>query len=162
MAWRIYTTYQSSTYADWSYLLTTIALQSHLELWLGIMAANLPMMGQLFRASAIKSIFSKISNSGYFSRGTNRRHTTQDSANSKMFRNTRKKFEQIEGESKSSTEISLAKMMAQPDDDLEHGLGSHPSSKGIRRGVEVRVESVSKEQNHEASRHLAPRASPWR
>jgi hypothetical protein len=34
----------------WSYLIVTTALQSHLELWLGIMAANLPMMASYSRS----------------------------------------------------------------------------------------------------------------
>lgn len=43
-AWRISTIVESTKTLDWSYILLTTALQSHLELWLGIIAANLPMM----------------------------------------------------------------------------------------------------------------------
>jgi hypothetical protein len=47
-AWRVYTTVESTKTMDWSYILLTTALQSHLELWLGILAANLPMMSPIF------------------------------------------------------------------------------------------------------------------
>lgn len=47
-AWRIVTTVESTKTLDWSYMLLTIGLQSHLELWLGILAANLPMMSTIF------------------------------------------------------------------------------------------------------------------
>ncbi|KAF2726515.1 hypothetical protein EJ04DRAFT_398336, partial [Polyplosphaeria fusca] len=48
-AWRIVTTVESMKTLDWSYVLATVALQSHLELWLGILAANLPMMSPIFK-----------------------------------------------------------------------------------------------------------------
>ncbi|ORY10763.1 hypothetical protein BCR34DRAFT_470403, partial [Clohesyomyces aquaticus] len=48
MAWRVHTTLLYIRTLDWSYVLGTLALQTHLELWLGILAANLPLMGPLF------------------------------------------------------------------------------------------------------------------
>jgi hypothetical protein len=48
MAWRIQSTVVSTKESDWNYGLYTTALQSHLELWLGIIAANLPTLAPLF------------------------------------------------------------------------------------------------------------------
>ncbi|KAF1831501.1 hypothetical protein BDW02DRAFT_454480, partial [Decorospora gaudefroyi] len=47
-SWRIVTTVESTKTPDWSYILLTIGLQSHLECWLGILAANLPVMNPVF------------------------------------------------------------------------------------------------------------------
>jgi hypothetical protein len=70
---------------DWSYILLTTALQSHLELWLGILAANLPMMSPIFtrllspalsswvrsmKSSWISKSFSKGSSSGSSAKST--------------------------------------------------------------------------------------------
>ena len=143
MAWRIYTTYETSINPDWSYMIVTIALQCHLELWLGIIAANLPMMGYLFnkQVSPIVSFFSKLRSTGYFSRLTGRSGATQDSSNSKLSRNQRRKFEHISKVSKESITIPLTDVVAQSPSDLESGYKSGPSIGGIRRGVEVRVDS---------------------
>ena len=48
MAWRIQSTVASTTDPDWNYTLYITALQSHLELWLGIISANLPTLAPLF------------------------------------------------------------------------------------------------------------------
>ena len=58
MAWRIQSTVASTANPDWNYTLYITALQSHLELWLGIIAANLPTLAPLFNKfikPAIKS-----------------------------------------------------------------------------------------------------------
>ena len=58
MAWRIQSTVASTADPDWNYTLYITALQSHLELWLGIIAANLPTLAPLFNKfikPAIKS-----------------------------------------------------------------------------------------------------------
>ncbi|KAF2458351.1 hypothetical protein BDY21DRAFT_342242 [Lineolata rhizophorae] len=48
MAWRIQSTVAASNQPDWNIALYTTALQSHLEVWLGIIAANLPTLAPLF------------------------------------------------------------------------------------------------------------------
>lgn len=83
-AWRIVTTVESTKTIDWSYMLLTIALQSHLELWLGILAANLPMMSTIFTrlispklktwVSSVKS--SWISKSSWVSKSATEKSTT--------------------------------------------------------------------------------------
>lgn len=47
MTWRIQTTVQGSKDVDWNYGLYITALQSQLEIWLGIIAANLPTLAPL-------------------------------------------------------------------------------------------------------------------
>ncbi|KAF2199992.1 hypothetical protein GQ43DRAFT_359150, partial [Delitschia confertaspora ATCC 74209] len=48
MAWRIQTTVEFTKTFEWSQNLVKVALQSHLEVWLVIMAANLPTVAPLF------------------------------------------------------------------------------------------------------------------
>lgn len=47
MAWRIQITYQSANGSDAQYFLYYIALQSHLELWLGTICASLPTLAPI-------------------------------------------------------------------------------------------------------------------
>ncbi|KAF2180459.1 hypothetical protein K469DRAFT_592708 [Zopfia rhizophila CBS 207.26] len=66
MAWRIQTTVESMKSIEWSYFLVTIALQSFLEVWLGLMAANLPVMAPVFTkviTPAVKRSFKSWSSS---------------------------------------------------------------------------------------------------
>jgi hypothetical protein len=71
----------------------------------------------------------------------------EGSANS----NLRKKFEQISGDSRESIEIPLGKMMVHSQDDLESGLGTEARPNKIYCDVEVRVDSVTREHNYQAS-----------
>ena len=60
MSWRIQSTVVLSKDPDWNYGLYITALQSQLEIWLGIVAANLPTLAPLisrFITPAIRSYF---------------------------------------------------------------------------------------------------------
>jgi hypothetical protein len=67
MSWRIQSTVVLSKDPDWNYGLFITALQSHLEIWLGIIAANLPTLAPLLSrliAPAIRSYFKGQSSTG--------------------------------------------------------------------------------------------------
>ncbi|ORY11109.1 hypothetical protein BCR34DRAFT_601561 [Clohesyomyces aquaticus] len=50
MTWRLYITAKSGDPADFSYTLYMVALLCHLELWLGLLATNFPVIAPLFPA----------------------------------------------------------------------------------------------------------------
>jgi hypothetical protein len=120
MAWRLYTTYESSKTTDWSYIIVTTALQSHLELWLGMMAANLPMMGHLLKkgVSGVSSTIRMIrSPSGNLSNES--RSTQSWFSGLKISRNSKKRARETE---EGFVELPLGQMGAQyTDDNLELG-----------------------------------------
>lgn len=60
MIWRLITT-SSNEEPDLVYDLYTLALQSHLELWLGIIAANLPVLGPLLSRLKLSKITEYLS-----------------------------------------------------------------------------------------------------
>ncbi|KAI0095751.1 hypothetical protein GGR51DRAFT_544669 [Nemania sp. FL0031] len=62
MSWRLYTTSHDSK-PDLVYDLYILALQSHLELWLGIIAANLPTLGPLIGHISNMKFIQKLSSS---------------------------------------------------------------------------------------------------
>lgn len=126
MSWRVYTTWQSSQTRDWSHLIVTTALQSHLELWLGIMAANLPMMGSLLRkcAGPISSTYTKLSTGAYLPWATNGSRSIGD--NSKQPAASRKKFERIGGESEESMAVPLGNIINTRTYDVETGFIDEP------------------------------------
>lgn len=124
MAWRIYHTWQTSQNPDWSVTIVTTALQSHLELWLGIMAANLPMMGHLFKRAAapITTIYSRMSTR--FTRNTQRSTVKIDSNHSKSSGNSRRKFGHSL-DSQESMEIPLGRVETHAHaDDVEAKAGA--------------------------------------
>ena len=95
MAWRIQSTVARATDLDWNYNLYTTALQSQLELWLGIIAANLPTLAPLisrFIKPALKNYFGSR---GFFKKpptGTKHLPRTFGSRDSTM---TREKFNRL-------------------------------------------------------------------
>ncbi len=71
MTWRIHSTVRATKEKDWNYGLYITALQSLLELWLGIIAANLPTLAPLTSQlimPKIKSYFNSIGSKGPSSR----------------------------------------------------------------------------------------------
>ena len=151
MAWRIYHTWQTSQTTDWSSTIVTTALQSHLELWLGIMAANLPMMGHLFKRAAapVTTLVSKMSTR--FTRHTQHSAIKVDSGHSKSSGNSRRKFGHSL-DSQESMEIPLGTIETHAHaDDVEAKAGAlyqqnhvqHETSQvpgAVWRSYEVRVD----------------------
>lgn len=164
MAWRIYTTYESTKTTDWSYLIVTTALQSHLELWLGILAANLPMMGHLIKAWSpiIRSTFRKLkSGGGHF---TDDSWSTQPSSSSwKISRKSKKTFEAMNEDSATlplrKTPVTGTTTIA----DVELGLlprrnkVNENNQNQIWRGVDFHVDSLSREEHHDTASPLEQR-----
>lgn len=169
MAWRIYTTYESTKTTDWSYLIVTTALQSHLELWLGILAANLPMMGHLIKSWSpiIQSTLSKLKGGGgYF---TDDSWSMQPSSSSwKSSRKSKKTFEALKEDS-ATLPLKKAPVTGTTVADVE--LGSLPShnkvnennKNSIWRGVDVHVDSLSRDEHHDTASPLdqGQARSPW-
>lgn len=155
MAWRIYTTYESTKTTDWSYLLVTTALHSHLESWLGILAANLPMMGDLMKSCSpiIRSTLSKLkSGGGYF---TDDSWSSKPSSNWKPLRKAKKTFEGI-NEDPATLPLKIRPVTG-PRTVTDVELGSFPdrnkideSNKNkIWRGFDFHVDSLSEEEHRE-------------
>jgi hypothetical protein len=117
-------------------MLLTVALQSHLELWLGIVAANLPMMNPVMAkivSPVVISAKSWASRSFSSSQGFS---SKQECLGSSAFSSrVRKKFSHIP-EGNRSMEIPM--------------IGMEPN--GIRRDVEVNVTSEDS-PNSQRSRH---------
>jgi hypothetical protein len=139
-AWRIASTVQSTKTVDWSYILIDIALQSHLEIWLGIISANLPMMSPLLTKilmPAVSGFLKSLSSRGYGSSGG----AKQSHDESNISASRRKRFRQLE-EGTESMESPLAA--------IDTGIGRHANFRDddrrplaptnlIRKDVEIQV-----------------------
>ncbi|TGO61807.1 hypothetical protein BCON_0024g00070 [Botryotinia convoluta] len=140
-AWRIYTTAESTKSLDWSWFIVTIALQSHLELWLDIIAANLPLMSPLmtrFAFPAVSKFIRSFASSKYsMSRSDSQSELYRPSG--EMLGKSRRKFSQI-GEATTETgsmEIPLGTIERHNDSDIE--MGHDLPKPEIWRQVEVSV-----------------------
>jgi hypothetical protein len=84
MTWRIYTTVQSKKEIDWNYGLYITALQSQMELWLGIIAANLPTLAPLSSQLLVPKIKSYFNSTRSSSKQRSTQVSTQRSASGRM------------------------------------------------------------------------------
>jgi hypothetical protein len=84
MTWRIQTTVQSKKEIDWNYGLYITALQSQMELWLGIIAANLPTLAPLSSQLLVPKIKSYFNSTRSNSKQRSTRLSTQRSAGGRL------------------------------------------------------------------------------
>jgi len=84
MTWRIYTTVQSKKEIDWNYGLYITALQSQMELWLGIIAANLPTLAPLSSQLLVTKIKSYFNSTRSNSKQRSTQVSTQRSASGRL------------------------------------------------------------------------------
>jgi hypothetical protein len=92
-------------------MLLTIALQSHLEIWLGILAANLPVMSPLFTRWVAPGVSSIVRSwvSPLVSRKSSKNRESVEDASSEplaMSVQVRREFSQL-SDTRSSEDISL-------------------------------------------------------
>lgn len=144
MCWRIQTTVESTKTQDWSYIYTTTVLQSHLEIWLGIIAANLPMMSPLLTKLVMPSITKLVSSLSSFRNTTKvAEGRSSGSGGERTFANGQKEFQQLKDENR-SMEIPLIVLENR---DIYDGISvgqthhSHLPKGVIRRDTEIYVTS---------------------
>jgi hypothetical protein len=145
MAWRIQATVASTKTTDWSYVFTVTVIQSHLELYLGIIAANLPMMSPLLTRLILPGLksFAKSWSSTFKSSMKSSEGSTIVVGPSRKQFSDRDNFRQLKDKNE-SVEIALTNM-DQWGDDGESGPAAHDNSlppSAIRRDIEINVSSV--------------------
>ncbi|KAF7957204.1 hypothetical protein EAE96_002795 [Botrytis aclada] len=146
-AWRINTTIKSTKSVDWSWFVVPVGLQSHLELWLGIIAANLPQMSPLLTRlllPAMSSFYKSITSSRYtLSRTGGQKDTSGSTDDSRGGKSSRRRFTQISDERTEleSMEVPLGTIERRHETDIEsgqHDSQEFPKSK-IWREIEVSI-----------------------
>ncbi|KAF2841055.1 hypothetical protein M501DRAFT_1002156 [Patellaria atrata CBS 101060] len=144
MVWRIVFTYQTRHDTDFNYNLYYISLQSNLELWLGIMAANLPTLAPLYT----RYIMPRVKTYFFSSRSSKKpSHPRSNKYMSRTFGSNgpdiyRDKFNRLDDE---SLEFPVELIEGQHTAKIEAGTprrSMHENGIGFQRDVEISVEDI--------------------
>jgi hypothetical protein len=141
MIWRIQSTSATVGDLDFNYNLFTVALQAHLELWLGIIAANLPTLAPLLARYVRPQLRT------YFKKGASGGKSVPRTFGSAEKPSRREKFDRLDDDNSSEVPLepidtpSSHYMMANT---IESGKASpslRPHTITMRSDIEVTVDN---------------------